>query len=163
LSQTRLCRARISIRPHTPPSPSTKERIAEYAAAPTPPSPPPSPFLPLSSPLPLIPSPPLALPSPTRMDIIPEANMPLRKRVRFTAPSHRFEIRESSAATTARQTGPALTHGVDYGFIDTVDASIQATDERVMTALEGVNERMADLAATHRHDSEEFYTRHQDA
>ncbi|GKC26750.1 putative reverse transcriptase domain-containing protein [Tanacetum coccineum] len=38
-----------------------------------------------------------------------------------------------------------------------------STKERVMTALEGVNERMTDLAATHRHDSEEFYTRHQDA
>ncbi|GJR47002.1 putative reverse transcriptase domain-containing protein [Tanacetum coccineum] len=74
----------------------------------------------------------------------------------------RFEIRESSAAA-ARQNRPALTRGVDYGFIDTVDASIRATDERVMAALEGVNERMTDLAATHRHDSKEFYAHHQDA
>ncbi|GJS29612.1 putative reverse transcriptase domain-containing protein [Tanacetum coccineum] len=97
------------------------------------------------------------------LNIIPEVNMPLQKRVRFTAPSYRFEIRESSAAATARQTRPALTRGVDYGFIDTVDASIRATDERVMTALEEVNERMNDLAATHRHDSKVFYARHQDA
>ncbi|GKC62878.1 hypothetical protein Tco_1095476 [Tanacetum coccineum] len=82
--------------------------------------------------------------------------------IRFTALSHRFEIRESSAAA-ARQNRPALTRGVDYGFIDTVDASIRATDERVMAALEGVNERMTDLAATHRHDSKEFYAHHQDA
>ncbi|GKC49133.1 hypothetical protein Tco_1071878 [Tanacetum coccineum] len=38
--------------------------IAEYASAPTPPSPPPSPLSPLSSPLPQIPSPSLPLPSP---------------------------------------------------------------------------------------------------
>nr|GEU40074.1 hypothetical protein [Tanacetum cinerariifolium] len=100
---TGLRRAQISIRSHTPPSPSIKVRIAE------------------------------------------------------------FEIRESSTVATARQIGPALARGVVYGFIDTLDASIRATDERVMTALEGVNERMFDLAATHRHNSEGFYTRHQDA
>nr|GEV75356.1 reverse transcriptase domain-containing protein [Tanacetum cinerariifolium] len=114
---------------HTSPSPSAEARIAEYDAVSTPQSPSPSPLLLLSSPIPVIPSPPLLLPSPTRRDIIPEADMPLRKRARFTAPFY----------------------------------SIRATDERVMTALEGVNERMTDLAATHRHDSEEFHTRHQDA
>ncbi|GJU38939.1 hypothetical protein Tco_1191896 [Tanacetum coccineum] len=157
-SQTRLRRARISVRPYTPLSPSTKAHIAKYASAPIPPSPPP-----LSSPLLLIPYPPLLLPSPTRMDIIPEGDMPLRKRICFTAPSHRFETEESSAAAAARQTRPALAHGVDYGYIDTVDASIRATDGRVMIALEGVNKRITNLAATHRHNSEEFYTRHQDA
>ncbi|GJR76795.1 putative reverse transcriptase domain-containing protein [Tanacetum coccineum] len=111
----------------------------------------------------MIPSPPLPLPSPDRREVIPEADMPSRKRARFTILSHRFKIRESSTAAAARQTGPALARCVDYGFIDTLDASIQATDERVMTALEGFNERMTDLAATHRHDSEKFYTRHQDA
>ncbi|GJW89885.1 putative reverse transcriptase domain-containing protein [Tanacetum coccineum] len=137
LSKTRLCRARISVRPHTPPSPSAKARITEYTIVPTPSSPPPSPLSPLSSPFPLIPYPSLLIPSPTRRDIIPEANMPLQKRTRFSAPSHRFEIRKSSVAATARQTGHALACGV--------------------------NEMMTDLAATHRHDSEEFYKRHQDA
>ncbi|GJS41977.1 hypothetical protein Tco_0567020 [Tanacetum coccineum] len=158
LSQTGLRRAWKTVRPQPPMAASTKVLIAEYASAPTPPLPLPSPLSPLSSPLPLISSPPLLLSSPTCMDIIPEANMPLQKRVRFTAPSHRFEIGESSAAATARQTGPTLTRGVDYGFIDTLDASIQATDKRVMTALEEVNQRMTDLAATYRHDIEEFYT-----
>nr|GEY23381.1 putative reverse transcriptase domain-containing protein [Tanacetum cinerariifolium] len=102
-------------------------------------------------------------PSTKGTDIILEVDMPLHKRARFTAPSQRFEIRESLAAVTSRQTGHALACGVDYGFIDTLDASIRATDERVMKALEGVNERMTNLAATHRHDSEEIYTRHQDA
>ncbi|GKG10291.1 hypothetical protein Tco_0339037, partial [Tanacetum coccineum] len=63
-SQTRLYRARISVRPHTLPSPFAEARIAEYAAAPIHLCPPPSPLSPLSSPLPLIPSPPLPLPSP---------------------------------------------------------------------------------------------------
>nr|GFA92658.1 reverse transcriptase domain-containing protein [Tanacetum cinerariifolium] len=65
---------------------------------------------------------------------------------------YRFGIRESLAVAAAvRQTTSALAHGVDYGFIDTLDASIRATDERVMTVLEEVNKRMTDLAATHSH------------
>nr|GEX79071.1 hypothetical protein [Tanacetum cinerariifolium] len=109
---------------------------------------------------------PIATPPPTSPHIvIPLSQTRLRrarisKRVRFTAPSHRFKIRKSSTAVTTRQTGPALTHGVDYGFIDTLDASTRATNERVMNALEGVNERMTDLASTYRHYSEEFYTRY---
>ncbi|GKF42306.1 hypothetical protein Tco_0125648 [Tanacetum coccineum] len=43
---------------------STEALIAEYASAPTLPSPPPSPLSPLSSPLSRIPSPPLLLPPP---------------------------------------------------------------------------------------------------
>ncbi|GJT63836.1 hypothetical protein Tco_1015316, partial [Tanacetum coccineum] len=106
---------RISVRPHTPPSPYAEARITEYAAAPIPLSPPPSPLSPLSSPLPLIPSPPLPLPSPplllpspTYRDVIPEADMPPQKRTCFTAPSHRFEIGESFATDAPRHTGYAL-------------------------------------------------------
>ncbi|GKF27025.1 hypothetical protein Tco_0082919, partial [Tanacetum coccineum] len=128
-----------TVRHQLPVAASTEALIVEYASAPTPPSPSPSPssLSPLSSPLPLIPSPPLLLPLSTCMDFIPEAEISLWKR---------------SSAAAARQTRPALTRGVDYGFIDTVDTSIRATDERVMTALEGVNERMTGLVATHRHD-----------
>nr|GEX37293.1 hypothetical protein [Tanacetum cinerariifolium] len=125
-SKTRLRRTWISVRPHTPPSPSIEALIIEYTFAPTPPLPP------LSSLLPLIAFLPLPLPSP-----------------------------DSKAAS--RQTRLALARGVDYGFIYTLDASIRATAERVMIALDEVDERMTDLAATHRYDSEEFYTRHQDA
>ncbi|GJV47509.1 hypothetical protein Tco_1437721 [Tanacetum coccineum] len=80
-SQTRLRRARKTVHPQTPLPSFIEARIAEYAAAPTPPLPPPSPLSRLSSPLHRIPSPPLILPSPTRIDIIPEADMPPRKRV----------------------------------------------------------------------------------
>ncbi|GKA50130.1 hypothetical protein Tco_0743203 [Tanacetum coccineum] len=160
---TGLHRAWKTVRPQTPLSSFIKTQIIEYASVPISPLPPPSLLSLLSSPLPKIPSLLLLLPSPTHRDIIPEADILLRKRARFIALFHRFEIEESLAAPTARQAGPALARGVDYGFIDTLDASIRATDERVMTALEGVNERMTDLAATHKHDSEEFYTHHQDA
>ncbi|GJU99724.1 hypothetical protein Tco_1328995 [Tanacetum coccineum] len=63
-SQTRLRRARKTVRLEPPMSPSMEARIAEYAALPTPPLPPPSPLSPWSSPLPQIPSPPLLPPLP---------------------------------------------------------------------------------------------------
>ncbi|GJS43675.1 putative reverse transcriptase domain-containing protein [Tanacetum coccineum] len=117
-----------------------------YAAAPTPPSPPPSPLSLLSSPLPRIPSPPLPLPSPHRKEVIPEADMPPQKRDRFTIPSYRFEIGESSAATAARQPRISLSRGT-----------------KIMTSLEEVKEDMTNLSSRQRLDSEEFYTRHRDA
>ncbi|GKA86007.1 hypothetical protein Tco_0807718 [Tanacetum coccineum] len=49
--------ARMSVRPHIPMSDTAEALIAEYASAPTPPSPPQSLVSPLSSPLPQIPSP----------------------------------------------------------------------------------------------------------
>ncbi|GJR03443.1 hypothetical protein Tco_0526427 [Tanacetum coccineum] len=132
--------------------------IDHFASAPTPTSPPSSPLLPLSSLLPRIPSPPLhtsptyakgplgyiaamiqlraaspstyhplhvpspplLLPSTAHRTDIPEAEMPPRKRVYFIAPTRR----------------------VDYGFIDTMDASIQASGSRVMTVVEEVIERL---------------------
>ncbi|GJT85247.1 hypothetical protein Tco_1066964 [Tanacetum coccineum] len=51
-SQTRLRRARKTVRLEPPMSPSMEAHIAEYAALPTPPLPPPSPLSPWSSPLP---------------------------------------------------------------------------------------------------------------
>ncbi|GKE89942.1 hypothetical protein Tco_1567417 [Tanacetum coccineum] len=139
---------------------STEALIVEYASAPIPPSLPPSPLSPLSSPLPKIPSPPLLLsplhtshtytsaplgyratmiqlraasplpvpspplllPSADRRSDIPETDMPFRKRLGLTAPASRFEVGESSTAVAAR----------------------------VMTAVEEVNERVADLATTQR-------------
>nr|GEU49213.1 putative reverse transcriptase domain-containing protein [Tanacetum cinerariifolium] len=97
--------------PPTPPSPTSHHHIIPLSQtgllrvdALAPLLPPPSPLSPISSPLPRIPSPLLLLP-PTRRDIIPEANMPSRKRARFDAPSYKFEIGESSAAAAARQPG----------------------------------------------------------
>ncbi|GJW90709.1 hypothetical protein Tco_0168262 [Tanacetum coccineum] len=156
LSQIGLYRAWKTARPQIPLSSFIETQIVEYVSAPTPPLPPPSPLTPLSSPLPLIPSPPLPLPSPDRRGAILEADMLPQKRICFTAPSHRFKIGKSLAAAIARQTRPALARGVDYGFIDTLDASIRAINERVVTALEGVNERITNLTATHRHDKASY-------
>ncbi|GJW01073.1 hypothetical protein Tco_1556324 [Tanacetum coccineum] len=57
-----------------------------------------------ASPLPLpAPSPPLLLPSTTHKDDLTEVDMPLQKRACFTAPTGRFEVRESSSAAAARK------------------------------------------------------------
>ncbi|GJV16623.1 hypothetical protein Tco_1361946 [Tanacetum coccineum] len=101
-------------------------RITEYAAAPTPPSPPPSPPTPLSSPLPQTPSPPLLLPSPPTHTSPTYDEAPLG----YRAAVIRFEVGESSSVVAARQAGHTLAHRVDYGFVDTVDASIHDFESR---------------------------------
>ncbi|GJX29195.1 hypothetical protein Tco_0237274 [Tanacetum coccineum] len=143
---TRLCRARKTVRLEPPMSPSMEARIAEYVAAPAPPSLL-SPWLP---PLPQIPSPPLlplpsslhlpppiptSLPLPSsplpqlpvllfipppvdRREDIPEAELPPRKRLCPTAPTLRYEVGES-LTVTPRPTGG---HRADYRFIGTIGA-----------------------------------------
>ncbi|GJT53453.1 hypothetical protein Tco_0988507 [Tanacetum coccineum] len=59
-------------------------------------------------------SPLLLLPSTTHRDDIPEADMPLRKRACFTAPTSRYKVGESSSA---------------------VAASIRASESRAMTSI----------------------------
>ncbi|GJT84075.1 hypothetical protein Tco_1058417 [Tanacetum coccineum] len=254
-AQTRLRRARKTVRLEPPMSPSMEARIAEYAAAPTPPSPPPSPLSPWSSPLPQIPSPPLpvsslplpllpptidsptyaeaplgyraarirlrasspsthhllhpspplppppsslhlpshvptSLPLPSsplpplpaslfipppvdRKEDIPEAELPPRKRLCLTALTSRYEVGESSTAAP-RPTGG---HRVDYGFIGTMDAETrrqrakevsygirdvwvdprEAVEELALTTLEGVNARVAELAAVQEQDTQDIY------
>ncbi|GJU78111.1 putative reverse transcriptase domain-containing protein [Tanacetum coccineum] len=133
------------------------------------PTPPPSLLTPLSSPLPHILSPPthqplaLLAPSTSRKANIPEVKLPPRKRLLLTAPTLRFEIRESSNATAARQPRYSVARRVDYGFMDTLDASICATEQRAMTTVESVNLRVNYQASVYRRDSEEFQTCHQDA
>nr|GEW11715.1 putative reverse transcriptase domain-containing protein [Tanacetum cinerariifolium] len=169
--------ARMSVRPQILMSDTAEALIAEYAFAPTLPSPPPSllssplpqipaPPLPLPSPpttsltyveAPLgyraveirlraaspsthhpseIPSPPLLLPSTTHRDYLPEANMPLRKRARFTAPTGVFKVGESF---------------------------IRAAESRAMTSVRVVNDRVTDLATTQRQDAQELYIHCEDA
>ncbi|GKE69789.1 hypothetical protein Tco_1527861, partial [Tanacetum coccineum] len=128
-AQTRLRRARKTVRLEPPMSPSMEARIAEYAAAPTPPLPVASPPLPLPSPLTTSPtdagaplgyraagirmraaavSPPLLLPSTSHRTNIPEAKMPPRKRACFATSAPGLEIGESLAAGAARLPGPTL-------------------------------------------------------
>ncbi|GKG31385.1 hypothetical protein Tco_0423873, partial [Tanacetum coccineum] len=78
-------------------------------------------------------------------------------------PTPRCEIKESSATTAARQPGSSVARGADYGFVDTMDASIRAVEERAMAAVRVINLRVSYQADVRRRDNEEFYTRHQDA
>ncbi|GJV17907.1 hypothetical protein Tco_1363230 [Tanacetum coccineum] len=110
-----------------------------------------------------IPPPPFLLPYTAHKDDILETDMPLQKRAHFTAPTSRFEIRESSTTATSRLTGRTLTHRVDYGFIDTMDASIWASKGIAMNAIGEVNERVTDLATNQRQDAQELYVHCEDA
>ncbi|GJW74287.1 hypothetical protein Tco_0133657 [Tanacetum coccineum] len=80
-----------------------------------------------------IPPPPFLLPSIAHKYDILETDMPLQKRARFTAPTSRFETRESSTAAASRQTGRE------------------------------VNERVIDLATNQRQDAQELYVHYEDA
>ncbi|GJU54192.1 hypothetical protein Tco_1227906 [Tanacetum coccineum] len=140
--------ARMSIRPQIPMSDTAEALIAEIRLRAT------------SSPThhpSEIPSPPLLLPSTTHRDDLPEADMPLQKRACFTAPTGRFEVRESSSTVATMQAGHTLAHIVDYGFIDTMDASIHVAESRAMTAVGVVNDRVTDLSTTQRQDAQELY------
>nr|GEY50037.1 hypothetical protein [Tanacetum cinerariifolium] len=102
-------------------------------------SPPPSPLTSLSSPLlqvyspPLpLPSPPLPLPAPSLPLLLPtadcredvfEADVPPQKRLCLTAPTPRFKVGESSTTASARQPIMDVTHAINYGFVDTMNAT----------------------------------------
>ncbi|GJZ88185.1 hypothetical protein Tco_0659967 [Tanacetum coccineum] len=149
-----------------PPPPAYRTTSRMLFALPTPP---PSPLTPLSSPLPQIPSPPthhplpLHAPSTSCRADIPEAKLPPRKRLLLTAPIPRFEIEESSTVVAARHLRSTVARRVDYGFVDTLDASIRVLEQKTMAAVDSVNLRFNYQASVHRRESEEFQTRHQDA
>ncbi|GJR33616.1 hypothetical protein Tco_1209300 [Tanacetum coccineum] len=176
-AQTRLRRARKTVRLEPPMSASMEARIAEYAAAPTPPLPVASPPLPLPSPLTTSPtdagaplgykaagiriraaaaSPPLLLPSTSHRTDVPEAEMPPRKRACFTTLAPRFEIGESSAAGAARRPGPTPE-------ADAWDEIVEAMMEIAPTTLEGVDQRVTELDTTVRQRTEEFQVRFEEA
>ncbi|GKE59634.1 hypothetical protein Tco_1498819 [Tanacetum coccineum] len=152
-AQTRLRRARKTVRLEPPMSPSMEARITEYTAAPTPPSPPPSPLSPWSSLLPKIPSPALP-PSPSSLHLIPPVPTslplplsplpPLPASLSIPPPVDRREDipeaelppRKRLCLTTPKSrygVGESSTaaprpiggHRADYGFIGTMDAEIR--------------------------------------
>nr|GEV51995.1 putative reverse transcriptase domain-containing protein [Tanacetum cinerariifolium] len=71
-------------------------------------------------------SPPLQLPSASRKEDRPEVTLPPQKRLGI-ALGPRYEVGESSSATTARPAGGLRT---DYGFVATVDREIVRDPER---------------------------------
>ncbi|GJS06008.1 ribonuclease H-like domain-containing protein [Tanacetum coccineum] len=127
------CRtARMSIRPPTPMSATAEALIAEVAGirlrAASPSTHHPS----------EIPSPPLLLPSTSHRNDLPEADMPLRKRARFTTPTGRFEVGESSSAAAAAR-------------------------QIASTTAEGLSQRVIDLSTTLARDTHEIHVRLEDA
>ncbi|GJS68738.1 hypothetical protein Tco_0683303 [Tanacetum coccineum] len=113
------------------PFPSEGE-VARLLALPTPL---PSSLTLVSSPLPQIPP----LPTSPTYD---QASLSLpRKRLILTDPTPRFEVGESSTAAAARQPRSTIAHRVDYSFLDTIDASIRASERRTMAVVEVVNLR----------------------
>nr|GEY97188.1 hypothetical protein [Tanacetum cinerariifolium] len=157
-------------------STSMKSCITEHDVAPTPPLPISSPPLPLPSPLTTSPADtgaPLGyravgirmralLPPTSPRTDIPEAKIPPQKRACFITPALGLEVGESSAAGTARQPWPTLeanhrcdrVEGIGYGITDTWDEIVEAIMEIAPTTLEGVNQKVTELATTVRQDTE---------
>nr|GEU83699.1 putative reverse transcriptase domain-containing protein [Tanacetum cinerariifolium] len=184
LSQTRLRRARKTVRPELPMSASMEACIARHVALPSPPLLVPSLPLPLPSPLTTSPTDtgaPLGyravrirmralLPSTSHRTDIPEADMPPRKRACLTTPALGFEIGESSAAGATRQLGPiesdlrrCRVEQAGYGITDTWDEIDDTLMEIAPTTLEGVNERVTELDTTVRQRTNEFEIRFEEA
>ncbi|GJU11927.1 hypothetical protein Tco_1134323 [Tanacetum coccineum] len=161
--------ARISIRDEPSISLPPREEVERLLALTTPP---PSPLTPLSSPLPQIPSPPLPIPSPppnspTHIEI-PESCLPLRKRVRFASPTPSHEVGESSAAggfidMVDVAPGHPMSRELDYGITDTWDDLVGAIDEIAPTTVEGVNQRVTDLATIVEEETTSMYGIMEDA
>ncbi|GJW47382.1 putative reverse transcriptase domain-containing protein [Tanacetum coccineum] len=120
--------------------------------------------------------------SPTHIEI-PESCLPLRKRVRFASPTPSREVGESSAAGAARQDRPTIaredlygfvdmvdvpprcstSRELDYGITDTWDDLVGAIDEIAPTTVEGVNQRVTDLATIVEEETTSMYGIMEDA
>nr|GFB42007.1 hypothetical protein [Tanacetum cinerariifolium] len=112
--------ARISVQPHILIPFRSESEVERLLAIPTPPLSPVSltsyilpqlftPF-PIYTPLPTSSFPlPSSILSTSGSESIPEVDIPLQKRARFTTPTSRYEIGESSVAAAARQIRPTLT------------------------------------------------------
>ncbi|GKC13691.1 hypothetical protein Tco_1010473 [Tanacetum coccineum] len=122
-----------------------------------------------------IPSPPLLVPSTTHRDDIPEADMPLWKRARFTTPASGFEVRESSTTTAARQPGldvatmdaiPGcpMSIEVSYGIEDVWDDMVGDMEEAIHAELLACQARAlrehVNLLQRQRISNEDRLTRH---
>ncbi|GJV84927.1 hypothetical protein Tco_1524825 [Tanacetum coccineum] len=147
-TQTRLRKARNTVRLKPPMSPSMEARIAKYVAAPTQPSLLPSPLSPWSPPLSQIPSSPLPplpvslfIPPPVNhREDIPKTELPPCKRLCPTVPTLRF-IGTMDAKIKCQRA-----EEVGYGIRDVYVDPTEAVEEVAPTTLEGVNARVTELA-----------------
>ncbi|GKA72634.1 hypothetical protein Tco_0778850, partial [Tanacetum coccineum] len=136
------------------------------------------PHVPTSLPLPSSPLPPLPAslfipPLVDRREDTPEAELPPCKRLCLTALTSRYKVGESLTAAPR----PAGGHGIDYGFISTLDAETrrqraeevgyrirdtwvdprEAAEEITLVTLEGVNTRVTDLAVVQEQVTQDIY------
>ncbi|GJS20649.1 putative reverse transcriptase domain-containing protein [Tanacetum coccineum] len=126
-SQTRLCRARKTVRLEPPMSASMEARIAEHAAAPIPPTNPTYDQAPLGHRAAMI-----------RMrDDIPEEDMPPRRRFVLTAPPPGCNVAESSVV--AARAPRAADRAEDVGYV----RALQTSEHRMITSIEEVNLRVS--------------------
>ncbi|GJW20827.1 putative reverse transcriptase domain-containing protein [Tanacetum coccineum] len=176
---------RISIQDEPSISLPPREEVERLLALTTPP---PSPLTPLSSPLPQIPSP--TPNSPTHIEI--PMSVYFRKRVAFFAsPTIVVMVGESSAAGASRQDRPTISRDdpysiaredlygfvdmvdvpprcsmsreLDYDITDTWDILVGAIDEIAPTTVEGVNQRVTDLATIVEEETTSMYGIMEDA
>ncbi|GJY57891.1 hypothetical protein Tco_0457783 [Tanacetum coccineum] len=90
--------------------------------------------------------------SPTHIEIL-ESCLPLRKRVRFASPTP--SQRGSGDSYSGRE--------LDYGITDTWDDLVGAIDEIAPTTVEGVNQRVTDLATIVEEETTSMYGIMEDA
>nr|GEU55118.1 putative reverse transcriptase domain-containing protein [Tanacetum cinerariifolium] len=168
-SQTRLRRARKTIRREPPMSASMEACITRHAALPSPLLLLPSLPLPLPSPLTTSPTDtgaPLGyraagirmralIPSTSRRTDTSEADIPPRKRACLTTLAPGFEIGESFTAGAARQPGSTESdlrryrvEQASYGITNTWDEIVDTLMEIALTTLEGVNKKVIELDTT---------------
>ncbi|GJX07102.1 hypothetical protein Tco_0195034 [Tanacetum coccineum] len=150
-SQTRLCRARKTVKLEPPMPESMEARIAEHAVAPIPPTSPTYDQAPLGHRASMI----------CMRDDIPEEDMPPRRRFVLTVPPPRCDVAESSATAAAR-----APRG-QYDFFDVVEVGqglIRSPGHDVRT-IARATDRAEDVgyAQVHRKESEDFYTQLLDA
>ncbi|GKA24163.1 putative reverse transcriptase domain-containing protein [Tanacetum coccineum] len=111
---------------------------------------------------------------------MPEICLPPRKRPCRTTPGPGYEVGESSTVGAARQVGPTTARADLYGFADMLDAApgrqttrelgyvyyrihVGAIQEIAPTTLEGVNQRVIELATTVDQEDEIIYSQLDDA
>ncbi|GJV31195.1 hypothetical protein Tco_1391595 [Tanacetum coccineum] len=147
-SQTRLRKARKTVRLELPMSASMEARIAEHVVVPIPSTNPTYDQAPLGHKAAMI-----------RMrDDIPEEDMPPQRRFVLTAPPPGCDVAESSAAAAARAPR-AADRAEDVGYV----RALQTSEHRIMTFIEEVNLRVSYQAQVRRQESEIFYTQLHDA
>ncbi|GJT66088.1 hypothetical protein Tco_1017568 [Tanacetum coccineum] len=105
----------------------------------------------------------MLLPSTSHKDDLLEADMSLRKRAYFTAPTSRFEVGESSSAAAARQAERPMSREVGFGITNTWDELVDTIQKITPTTLEEVNQSMTELASTTSRDTHEIHVRLEDA